>query len=69
MSDETLQRPVSSDNSLSLTLNYISTKLKENFDESCLKQEKMTFTHKKLVNIFIVYETRLWLYTQSAYLS
>ena len=29
-------------------------------DESCLKQDKLTFTHKQMVNIYIVYEINLW---------
>ena len=32
------------------------TKIKVQFTESCLKQPKFTFTHKKIVNIYIVYE-------------
>ena len=34
------------------------------FDGSCLKQKKVTFSHKNVVNICIVYEINLWLYTQ-----
>ena len=30
------------------------------FDGNCLKQEKLTFTHKEVVNIYIVYEINFW---------
>ena len=30
-----------------------------NFDLSCLKQDKITFTHGKIVNIYIVYKINL----------
>ena len=41
------------------------TKISVQFDGTCLKQEKVTFTHKKLVNICIAYKTNLGSYTQS----
>ena len=42
------------DNSLTPELNCINIKLRVIFDRNCLKQDKATFTNKKLVNIFIV---------------
>ena len=36
------------------------------FDGSCLKQEKVTLSHKWVVNIYIVYEINLWSYTHGA---
>ena len=35
---------------------YNDTKIKVQFTGSCLNQPKLTFTHKKVVNIYIVYE-------------
>ena len=37
-------------------ISYNDTKIKVQFTGSCLKQQKFTFTHKKVVNIYIVYE-------------
>ena len=37
-------------------LSYNDTKIKVQFIGSCLKQTKFTFTHKKVVNIYIVYD-------------
>ena len=33
-----------------------SAKIRVKFDGSFLKQDKLTFTHKTVVNIYIVYE-------------
>ena len=48
--------PATSNNSLKPRLSYSDTKIKVQFIGSCLKQPKFTFTHKKVVNIYIVYE-------------
>ena len=42
--------------SLTPILNYYGTKTKVSFDMSCLKQNKVTFNHGKIVNIYIVYK-------------
>ena len=55
LSDKT-KLPPESHNGLAPTLNHISTKWWVKFDWSCLKQEKMKFTHKNVVNIYIFYE-------------
>ena len=47
-------------------LNHTNTKLQVKFDGNCLKQEKGTFTHKKVINIYVVYEINLWAFTQGA---
>ena len=45
------------DNSLKLTLSYyLASRIRVKFSGSCLKQDKITFTHGKVVNIYIVYE-------------
>ena len=42
-------------------MNYISTNPQVvKFDGSCLKQDNVTFTHKQVVSIYIVYEINLW---------
>ena len=37
-------------------ISYYGTKIKVQFTGSCLKKSNFTFTHKKVVNIYIVYE-------------
>ena len=42
-----------------ITLNFLQeygNRLKLKFNGSCLKQDKITFNHGKIVNIYIVYE-------------
>ena len=41
---------------ISLFLDYYGTKTRAEFNGSCLKQDKITYTHGKIVNIYIVYE-------------
>ena len=56
LSDETIKPPSTSDNSLNPKVSYYGTKTRLEFRESCLKQDKSTFNHGKIVNIYIVYE-------------
>ena len=56
LSAETIKPPTTSDNSLTPALSYYGTKTRVKFTGSCLKQSKISFTHKKVVNIYIVYE-------------
>ena len=50
-------KPIStSDNSLNPTLSYYSTKIRVKFTGDSLKQPKIPYTHRKVVNIYIVYE-------------
>ena len=52
-----LNHLVISDNSLTPTISYYyPSKIRVKFAGSCLKQDKITFYHKKVVNIYIVYE-------------
>ena len=60
MSDEIIKPPTTSDNSLAPALNYFGNKTRVKFDGSYLKQDKITFTHGKIVNTYIVYEINLW---------
>ena len=56
LSTESIKPPTTSDNSLAAALDYYGTKTRVNFTGSCLKQGKVTFNHKKVVNTYIVYE-------------
>ena len=41
---------------LNSLVNCVDTKAREKLNGDCLKQEKITFDHRKIVNIYIVYE-------------
>ena len=56
LSAESIKPPTTSDNSLTPALNYYGTKTRVKLTGSCLKQSKMSYTHGKIVNIYIVYE-------------
>ena len=56
LSNESIKPPTTTNNSLNPRLSYNDIKIKVQFTRSCLKQPKFTFTHKKVVNIYIVYE-------------
>ena len=56
LSAETIKPPTTSDNSLTPALSYYGTKARVKFTGSCLKQSKISYTHGKVVNIYIVYE-------------
>ena len=56
LSNESIKPPTTSDNSLNPRLSYNGTKIRVQFTESCLKQQKFMFTHKKVVNIYVVCE-------------
>ena len=50
LSDEIIKPP---DNSLAPAVNYVGNKTRVKFDWCCLKQDKNTYTHGTIVNIFI----------------
>ena len=56
LSNESIKPPTTSNNILIPTLNYRGTKTKVSFTRACLKQDKVTFNHGKIVNIFILYK-------------
>ena len=56
LSNETIKSPATFDNSLNPKVNYYGVKARLEFRESCLKQDKSTFNHGKIVNIYIAYE-------------
>ena len=65
MSYESIKPPTAFDNSVASALNYIGNKTRVNFDGGSLKQDKITFSHGKIINIYIVYEVNLWNYVYS----
>ena len=57
LSDESIKPPTTSDNSLAPAINNYGSKIRVKFARSCLKQSnKLSYTHGKIVNIYIVYE-------------
>ena len=57
LSAEAIKPPTTSDNSLIRTINnYYSSKVRVKFTGSCFKQSVTSYTHRKIVNIYIVYE-------------
>ena len=56
LSTESITPPSAPNNFLNPSLNYLGTKIRVRFSRSCLKQDKITYTHGKIVNIYIVYE-------------
>ena len=56
LSDKTIKPPTTSDNSLTPVLKYYGTIARVKFTESCLQQHKLSYTHVKVVNIYIVYK-------------
>ena len=56
ISNESIKPPATTNNSLTSKLNYYGTKTRVKFIRSCLKQSSYIYTHKKVVNIYIVYE-------------
>ena len=57
MSDESIKPPTASNKMLNPSGDYVGTKARVKFNGDFLKQEKITFDHGKIVNIYIVYET------------
>ena len=49
--DQNIKLSAASNNGLVPALNYVNTKSRAKFDGSCLKQDKVTVTHKKLLKI------------------
>ena len=56
LSAETIKPPTTSDNSLTPALSYYGTKTRVKFTGISLKQPKLSYTHGKVVHIYIVYE-------------
>ena len=56
MPDEIIKPPTTSNKILNLSLDFVGTKAIVRFNGDCLKQDKITFNHGKIMNIYIVYE-------------
>ena len=57
LSSKSIKPPTTSNNSLNRLINYCNAqKIRVKITGTCLKQDKITYTHKKEVNIYIVYE-------------
>ena len=56
LSDESIKPPPTSDNSLTPLIDYYGYNIRVKFNGSILRQPKVSYTHEKAVNIFIVYE-------------
>ena len=59
LSEERIKPPATSDDTLAPSSNYIDVRPRIKFDGHCLKQDKVTFSHKNVVGIDIVYEINL----------
>ena len=51
-----IKPPATPNKMLNSSVDYVGTKARVEFNGDCLKQEKITFNHRKIVNIYIVYE-------------
>ena len=56
MSDERLTSDTAFNYKITPELSYYGTKIRVEFNGSCLKQNKVTYNHGKIVNIYIVFE-------------
>ena len=56
MANERLNSNTASNHKITPELSYYGTKIRVEFSGSCLKQDKVTYGHGKIVNIYIVYE-------------
>ena len=56
LSDERINSIRASNYSVTPFLDYCGTKTRVEVSGSCLKQDKITYTHRKVVKIYIVYE-------------
>ena len=68
LSYESIKTPSASNNFLNPLLDNVSTKIRVKFSGSCLKQDKATYNHRTIVNIYIVYEISK-IYNISSYLT
>ena len=56
LSDERIDSIKTPNHSITPNLDYYGTKTRVEFNGSCLKQDSVTFNHKKVVNIYTVNE-------------
>ena len=56
MSDERINSIKTPNYTITPNINYYGTKIRVEFNGSCLKQDSVTFNHGRVVNIYIAYE-------------
>ena len=56
LSSESIKPPTTSNNSLTPAINNYGTKTRVKLTGNCLQQSKITYSHKKIVNIYVVYK-------------
>ena len=56
LSDESIKPPPTSDNSLTPLIDYYGYNIRVKFNGSILRQPKVSYTHKKTVNIYFLYK-------------
>ena len=56
MADESIKPPTTFNKMLNPSVDYLGTTTRVKFNVNCLRQEKVTFNHWKVLNIYIVYE-------------
>ena len=56
LSDESIKPPSTSNKMFNLSVNYVGTKARVKFNGHRLKQDKISFDHGKIVNIYIAYQ-------------
>ena len=56
LSDEKLDSITAPNHKITPELSFYGTKTRVEFNGSCLQQGKFTYNHKKIVNIYIIYE-------------
>ena len=54
MSDESIKPPTTSNKLLNTSLDFVITKTKVKSKGDCLKQEKITFNHGKIITFYII---------------
>ena len=60
--DEKIDSITASNYCISPKLSYYSTKIRVNFKGSCLKQDKITYNDRKIVNIYIYTYIYIYIY-------
>ena len=56
LSNKNITASTISDNKLNPKISYLGTNTRLEFNESYLKQDKITYDHEKVVNIYIIYD-------------
>ena len=59
LSAENIKLPTTSNNSRTPAVSYYGTKTKVKFTGSCLKQPNISYTHGKVVSIYIAFRSKI----------